>query len=85
MWRHGDWAKEAGRGAFVIYGRSDSTLNRGGVRIGTAEFYRVAEDVPGVLDSLVIDTGGLGEEGALLLFVVLADGAVARRARCARP
>jgi acetoacetyl-CoA synthetase len=59
----------------VIYGRSDSTLNRAGVRMGTSEFYRVVEELPEVLDSLVIDTGELGREGRLLLFVVVKDGA----------
>jgi acetoacetyl-CoA synthetase len=75
VWRHGDWAKITDTGGVVIYGRSDSTLNRGGVRIGTAEFYRVVEDIPGVADSLVVDTSALGAEGKLLLFVVLNDDA----------
>jgi len=75
VWRHGDWLKVTERGTCVIYGRSDSTLNRSGVRMGTAEFYRVVEDLPEVLDSLVIDTSKLGNEGELLLFVVLRDGA----------
>jgi acetoacetyl-CoA synthetase len=74
-WRHGDWARLTESGGVVIYGRSDSTLNRGGVRIGTSEFYRVAEDDPDVLDSLVVDTSALGTEGRLLLFVVLREGA----------
>jgi acetoacetyl-CoA synthetase len=73
-WRHGDWAKVTPRGSVVIYGRSDSTLNRGGVRIGTAEFYRVVEELPEIAESLVIDTSELGKEGRLLLFVVLRDG-----------
>ena len=59
----------------MIYGRSDSTLNRGGVRIGTSECYRVVEDLPEVGDSLVVDTGRLRDEGKLYLFVVLAGGA----------
>jgi acetoacetyl-CoA synthetase len=75
IWRHGDWAKLTPRGSVVIYGRSDSTLNRGGVRIGTAEFYRVVEELPEVAESLVVDTSELGQEGRLLLFVVLRDGA----------
>jgi len=75
VWRHGDWIKFTERGSCVIYGRSDSTLNRGGVRMGTSEFYRVVEDAPGVLDSLVIDTSAAGVEGRLLLFVVLRDDA----------
>ena len=74
VWRHGDWIKITERGSCVIYGRSDSTLNRGGVRMGTAEFYRVAEALPGVADSLVIDTSAVGADGRLVLFVVLADG-----------
>ncbi|HWC34959.1 MAG TPA: acetoacetate--CoA ligase [Mycobacteriales bacterium] len=74
VWRHGDWVKFAADGSCVIYGRSDSTLNRGGVRMGTSEFYRVVESLPGVLDALVIDTSAAGVEGRLLLFVVLADG-----------
>ncbi|MHA6629134.1 acetoacetate--CoA ligase [Pseudonocardia sichuanensis] len=77
VWRHGDWVRRTPRGSFVIYGRSDSTLNRGGVRMGTADFYAVVEGFDQVLDSLVIDTTELGarDEGALLCFVVLADGA----------
>jgi acetoacetyl-CoA synthetase len=75
IWRHGDWIKITERGSAIIYGRSDSTLNRGGVRMGTSEFYRVVEDLPEVLDSLVVDLSGLGEDGRLLLFVVLAEGA----------
>ncbi|MGH9024466.1 MAG: acetoacetate--CoA ligase, partial [Acidimicrobiia bacterium] len=75
VWRHGDWIKITPRGSSVIYGRSDSTLNRAGVRMGTSEFYRVVERMPEVSDSLVVDTGRLGAEGDLLLFVVLAPGA----------
>ncbi|GAY11323.1 acetoacetate--CoA ligase [Pseudonocardia sp. N23] len=77
VWRHGDWVRLTPRGSYVIYGRSDSTLNRGGVRMGTADFYAVVEAVDGVADSLVIDTTELGarDEGALLCFLVLADGA----------
>jgi len=76
VWRHGDWIKITPHGSCVIYGRSDSTLNRAGVRMGTSEFYRVVEELPEVVDSLVIDTGELGREGRLLLFVVLRDGGV---------
>lgn len=76
VWRHGDWITITRRGSAVIHGRSDSTLNRGGVRMGTAEFYRVVEGHPAVLDSLVIDTSGAGaDDGELLCFLVLADGA----------
>lgn len=75
VWRHGDWIRITDRGSAVIYGRSDSTLNRGGVRMGTAEFYRVVENLDEVLDSLVIDTSGAGgSDGELLCFVVLAPG-----------
>jgi acetoacetyl-CoA synthetase len=79
IWRHGDWIEicEAD-GQCVIYGRSDSTLNRGGVRMGTSEFYRVVEAVPEVVESLVIDTAGyrLAETSCVdkvLLFVVLRE------------
>ena len=76
IWRHGDWIKLTPRGGAVIYGRSDSTLNRGGVRMGTSEFYRVVEQIPEIVDSLVVDTGSLTDgTGTLYLFVVLAEGA----------
>ncbi len=74
VWRHGDWITLTRRGSCIIFGRSDATLNRGGVRMGTSEFYRAVESLPEILDSLVIDTGGLGYEGKLLMFVVLAPG-----------
>jgi acetoacetyl-CoA synthetase len=74
-WRHGDWIKITDRGSCVVYGRSDSTLNRGGVRMGTSELYRVVEALPEVADSLVVDTGALGHEDKLWLFVVLRGGA----------
>ncbi len=80
VWRHGDWIKITPDGGCVVYGRSDSTLNRAGVRMGTSEFYRVVEDLPDVVDSLVVDTGELGKDGRLLLFVVLRPGRGARRA-----
>jgi acetoacetyl-CoA synthetase len=75
VWRHGDWIKITPRGSCVIYGRSDSTLNRAGVRMGSSEFYRVVEDIPEIVDSLVVDTGQLGSEGRLLLFLVPRSGA----------
>jgi acetoacetyl-CoA synthetase len=75
VWRHGDWIEMLPDGACVIYGRSDATLNRGGVRMGTSEFYRAVEAFSEVADSLVVDTGRLGAEGRLILFVVPADGA----------
>jgi acetoacetyl-CoA synthetase len=74
VWRHGDWIEFLADGGCVIYGRSDATLNRGGVRMGTSEFYRVIEAFPEVADSLVVDTGRLGAEGRLVLFVQLAAG-----------
>ena len=77
VWRQGDWIRFAERGSCVVTGRSDATLNRGGVRLGTSEFYSVIEELPEVTDSLVVhledDEGGPGE---LVLFVVLADGVV---------
>jgi acetoacetyl-CoA synthetase len=76
VWRHGDWITITSRGTCVITGRSDATLNRGGVRLGTSEFYSVVEGLDEVVDALVVHledpTGGAGE---LLLFVVLAPGA----------
>ncbi len=74
VWRHGDWITMLPDGGCVIYGRSDATLNRGGVRMGTSEFYRVVERLPEVTDSLVVDTGQLGRPGRLVLYVVLAEG-----------
>jgi len=73
VWRHGDWVTFTERGSCVISGRSDATLNRGGVRIGTAEFYAVAESIPEVLDSLVVHLDDA--EDRLLLFVALAPDA----------
>jgi acetoacetyl-CoA synthetase len=76
VWRHGDWIRITPRGSAVIYGRSDSTLNRGGVRMGTSEFYRVVEGFDEVADSLVIDTSDAGHpDGELLCFLVLTPGA----------
>ncbi|HYY78117.1 MAG TPA: acetoacetate--CoA ligase [Actinomycetes bacterium] len=74
VWRHGDWVEITPRGSCVISGRSDSTLNRGGVRMGTAEFYRVVEQLEEVVDSLVVDASEPGGDGRLLLFVVLRPG-----------
>ncbi|MBW3603554.1 MAG: acetoacetate--CoA ligase [Actinobacteria bacterium] len=75
VWRHGDWIRITERGTCVITGRSDATLNRGGVRMGTSEFYRAVEDLDEVANALVIhleDDGG--GPGTLLLFVVLREG-----------
>ena len=74
IWRHGDWLKVTERGSCIIYGRSDSTLNRGGIRMGTSEFYSIVDELLEVADSLVVDTSSLGNEGKLLLFLVLAEG-----------
>jgi acetoacetyl-CoA synthetase len=74
VWRHGDWVEITERGSLIITGRSDSTLNRGGVRMGTSEFYRVVEGLDEVTDSLVVDVSEPGGEGRLLLFVVLRPG-----------
>jgi acetoacetyl-CoA synthetase len=74
VWRHGDWIKITSRGTAVIYGRSDSTINRQGVRMGTSEIYRAVQGVPAVLDALVVDLPRPGTEGWMPLFVVLDDG-----------
>jgi acetoacetyl-CoA synthetase len=74
VWRHGDWIKITSRGGAVIYGRSDSTLNRFGVRIGTSEIYRAVEDLPEIADSLVVGVERPHAGYYLPLFVVLAEG-----------
>ncbi len=76
LWRHGDWIRITPRGGAVIYGRSDATINRHGIRMGTAEIYRVVEDFDEVLDSLVVDLEYLGRESWMPLFVVLREGYV---------
>lgn len=74
MWRHGDWVTVFEDGMAVVSGRSDATLNRGGVRLGTSEFYRVTEALSFVVDSLVVHVASPGEEqGKLLLFVQTSD------------
>jgi acetoacetyl-CoA synthetase len=75
IWRHGDWIEITSRGTAIIYGRSDSTINRGGVRMGTSEIYRAVSAVPQVLDALVVDVPRPGTEGWMPLFVVLQQGA----------
>jgi acetoacetyl-CoA synthetase len=75
VWRHGDWIEITSRGTAVIYGRSDSTINRGGVRMGTSEIYRAVLAVPEVLDALVVDLPRAGTDGWMPLFVVLREGA----------
>ncbi len=75
VWRHGDWIKFTPHGGCIIYGRSDSTINRQGIRMGTSEIYRVVETFPEIADSLVVDLEALGRESYLPLFVVLAPRA----------
>jgi acetoacetyl-CoA synthetase len=75
VWRHGDWIEITSRGTAVIYGRSDSTINRQGVRMGTSEIYRAVGAIPEVLDALVVDVPRPGTEGWMPLFVVLREGA----------
>jgi len=74
IWRHGDWVKITPRGSAVIYGRSDSTINRKGIRMGSSEIYRVVEDIPQVLDSLIIGVERAGGAYYMPLFVVLQPG-----------
>ncbi len=76
VWRHGDWIRITPRGGAVIYGRSDATINRHGIRMGTAELYRAVEVQPEVMDSLVVDLEYLGRESWMPLFVVLREGRV---------
>ena len=74
VWRHGDWIRITERGSAVIEGRSDSTLNRQGIRFGTSELYGVVESLPEIADSLVIGLELPGGRYRMPLFVVLADG-----------
>ncbi len=76
VWRHGDWLKVGADGSCIIYGRSDATINRHGLRMGTSELYSAVEALPEVLDSLVVDLEYLGRESYMPLFVVLRDGLV---------
>ncbi len=76
IWRHGDWIKITSRGSAVIYGRSDSTINRMGIRMGSSEIYRVVEGLPEVLDSLVVGVELAGGKYYMPLFVVLKEGIV---------
>lgn len=71
VWRHGDWIKISEDGSNQIYGRSDSTINRGGIRIGTSEIYRVVEGLAEIKDSLVIDLTDMDGQGRIQLFIVL--------------
>ncbi len=74
VWRHGDWLKVLPSGACIIYGRSDATINRYGLRMGTSELYSAVEALPEVLDSMVVDLEYLGRESYMPLFVVLREG-----------
>ncbi len=74
VWRHGDWIEITSRGTAIIYGRSDSTINRGGVRMGTSEIYRAVLSVDEVVDALVVDLPRQGTDGWMPLFVVLREG-----------
>jgi acetoacetyl-CoA synthetase len=75
IWRHGDWIEITSRGTAIIYGRSDSTINRQGVRMGTSEIYRAVQAIPEITDALVVDVPRPGTEGWMPLFIVLREGA----------
>jgi acetoacetyl-CoA synthetase len=75
VWRHGDWIEITSRGTAVIYGRSDSTINRGGIRMGTSEIYRAVLSLDQILDALVVDIPKPGTDGWMPLFVVLRERA----------
>ena len=79
VWRHGDWLKITPDGGCIIYGRSDATINRHGLRMGTSELYSAVEALPEVLDSMVVDLEYLGRDSYMPLFVVLRPGRGARR------
>jgi acetoacetyl-CoA synthetase len=74
VWRHGDWIRIHRDGSCVIYGRSDATINRHGLRMGTSEIYAAVEALPEVLDSMVVDLEYLGRPSWMALFVVLRAG-----------
>ena len=76
VWRHGDWLRILPQGGCVIYGRSDATINRYGLRMGTSELYSAVESLPEVLDAMVVDLEYLGRESYMPLFVVLREGLV---------
>ena len=75
VWTHGDWLRITPHGGAVIYGRSDATINRHGIRMGTSEIYRVVEEFTEVLDSLVVDLEYLGRPSWMALFLVLRNNA----------
>ena len=74
IWKHGDWIEFTDYGGSIIYGRSDATINRRGLRLGSSEIYRAVESLPAVIDSLVIDLEYLNRDSNMLLFVVLKSG-----------
>jgi acetoacetyl-CoA synthetase len=74
-WRHGDWIELTRRGTAIIYGRSDSTINRGGIRMGTSEIYRAVLGIEAIVDALVVDVPRPGTDGWMPLFVVMREGA----------
>jgi acetoacetyl-CoA synthetase len=76
VWRHGDWIEITSRGTAIIYGRSDATINRGGVRIGTSEIYSAVLSLDEIADALVVDVPREGVDGWMSLFVVLREGEV---------
>jgi acetoacetyl-CoA synthetase len=73
-WRHGDWIELTRRGTAIIYGRSDSTINRGGIRMGTSEIYRAVLGIETIVDALVVDVPRPGTDGWMPLFVVMREG-----------
>jgi acetoacetyl-CoA synthetase len=75
VWRHGDWIQITPRGTAIIHGRSDSTINRGGIRMGTAEIYSAVLAIDDIVDALVVDVPKPGTDGFMPLFVVLREGA----------
>jgi len=76
VWRHGDWVRISDRGSIVIFGRSDATLNRHGIRIGTSEIYRAIDKINEIKDSVIINLELSGGRHYMPLFVVLEDGVV---------
>ena len=74
IWRHGDWIRIDDDGSCTIYGRSDATINRHGLRLGTSEIYAAVEALPEVLDAMVIDLEYLGKPSRMILFVALREG-----------
>src|SRR3989442_10107902 len=75
IWRHGDWVEITSRGTAIVYGRSDATINRSGVRMGTSEIYRAVLALDEIVDALVVDVPRDGQGNWMPLFVVLREGA----------